>query len=99
MHLAQDRSRKGRHATFPDLVHTGLLVHGGHAVARQSIPAKDLCEAEIFRPTQATQTHVRFEKGSFALRRIDHVQPLSHCQVVVLGPQSGLALRVVGIRH
>jgi hypothetical protein len=98
-HVAQKCSGKGCHAAFAELVHTCLLVHGGHAMSRQSIPANHLGETDVVRLTQTTKTHVSFEETPLPSRRIDHIQSLSHRQVVVLGPQSRLALRIVGIRH
>jgi hypothetical protein len=98
-HVAQECSGKRCHAAFPELVHTCLLVHGSHTMSRQSIPAKHLGETDVVRLTQTTKTHVSFEEGSVPFWRIDHLQSLSHRQVIVLGPQPGLALRVVGIRH
>lgn len=99
VHVTQERLGERCHTTLSEFIDTCLLIHGSHTMPCQSIPPEHLGEADVFRLAQTTQAHVRFEQRSLSVRRIDHVQPLSHRQVVVLGPQPGLALRVMRIRH
>lgn len=97
--IGQNRPRKRRHATFPQLVPTSKLKHARHAVIPQRVPPQHLGEPAPAPGNRTKRANQGIKQVLFVLRKVQLVQTVLGREVVVPRPEGWLAMGFVGERH